>query len=155
MQARHLRNAEGSSPGEIKTKVKYGSNDFCLMKRTKDTRWAQENIDTSKFPPLEISNNNNNFSSSPPPGRPVDQYSSNKRAASSSPPDFTKKPVKAPNNGVQANDSHRNCAANAVNEVIEINDSALIGVDNSEASDNSETQKEAVNYSVSRRSLNF
>ena len=119
------------------------------MKKTKNSRWALVNFDTSKFPPLELSNNTHHISSSPPPGRPAGPSCSNKRAASSSPPEVTKKPAKAPNHDSQVHVS---------SEAVEKNNSTVTGTDTvennvvaTEVQNSSEVQIEPVNYSANNQ----
>ena len=98
LEARLLRTAQGTKPGDVKTKVKYGRTDFCLFKKTRESRWNLVNIDCSKMPQLESSNSTSYANVSPPPGRPSDQ-ASRKRAASSSPSNINKKSSKVANQG--------------------------------------------------------
>ena len=55
LQARLMRTADGLSPGEVKTKVKYGTTDFCLLSKTRSSSWTIVNFDSGKFPPLDCS----------------------------------------------------------------------------------------------------
>ena len=67
-----------------KTKVKYGTSDFVLLVKPRDTvhaPWTYVSLDS--LPPLELSPYNGNPSLSPPPGR--SRLLSSKRARSDSP----------------------------------------------------------------------
>ena len=80
-----LRNAPGLHPGDVRTRVKYGSHDFHLLSKPRDGRWSRVNLDTSNFPPLHEPGSSSSQSPSPPPGRPRDSPppSRPKRGASS------------------------------------------------------------------------
>jgi len=98
LHARLLRTGEELNPGDLKTKVRYGSHDFCLLKKSRNSGWTVVNIDKSKLPPLEYNSSIRPLSSSPPPGRPSHHaLTSRKRGASFSPTDATKKPSKVIN----------------------------------------------------------
>ena len=80
-----LRNAPGLHPGDVRTRVKYGSYDFHLLSKPRDGCWSRVNLDTSNFPPLHEPGSSSSQSPSPPPGRPRDSPppSRPKRGASS------------------------------------------------------------------------
>ena len=69
-QARTIRTAPGLSPGEVKTKVKYGFNDFVLLSKPRNGHWTPVRLETENFPPLLPPPGPAQFSGSPPPGRP-------------------------------------------------------------------------------------
>ena len=68
--ARSLRTAPGLSPGDVKTKVKYGLNDFVLLSKPRNGRWTAQYVNTENFPPLQPPPGPAQSSDSPPPGRP-------------------------------------------------------------------------------------
>ena len=80
-----LRTAPGLHPGDVRTKVTYGSHDFHLLSKPRDGRWSRVNLNTSHFPPLHAPGPSSSQASSPPPGRPRDSPSPTrpKRGASS------------------------------------------------------------------------
>ena len=98
LQARLIRTAEGLSPGDVKTKIRYDRVDFCLLSKRKNSPWSVVHFDKSILPPLEcITTPVDQNSFSPPPGRPTESAvaaTNRKRAASSSLIDFSKKPSK-------------------------------------------------------------
>ena len=81
--AMEIRTAPGLSPGDVKTKVRYGINDFQLFSKTRKGRWTQVQLDMSKLPPLFPPSSTS--SSSPPPGRPRDHSQAREKRGASSP----------------------------------------------------------------------
>ena len=70
--------------GEIrhKTRIKYGTSDFTLLVKPRDTDSSWKYVSLSSLPPLQLSSFDGNLTSSPPPGR---TRLSSKRARSGSP----------------------------------------------------------------------
>ena len=68
--ARALRTAPGLSPGDVKTKVIYGLNDFVLLTKPRNGRWSSLFLNTENFPPLLPPPGPAQTTDSPPPGRP-------------------------------------------------------------------------------------
>ena len=79
-EAQKIRKAPGLGPGDIKTKVRYGVQDFQLFTKPRNGRWTLARLDTSMFPPLQSPSSQS--SASPPPGRPRDAPPSPPRPAS-------------------------------------------------------------------------
>ena len=69
-QARLLRTAPGLSPGDVKTKLKYGLNDFILLSKSRNGHWKPLYLNTENFPPLFPPPGPALTTDSPPPGRP-------------------------------------------------------------------------------------
>ena len=67
-QAKLIRTAPGLMPGDIKTKVKYGSTDFRLLMKPHNGRWTKVKLNQISLPPLQSPSDRS--SASPPPGRP-------------------------------------------------------------------------------------
>ena len=78
--------------GEIKhkTKIRYGTNDFVLVVKPKNTNCPWSYVPLNTLPPLELSRFDGNSPSSPPPGR---SRLSSKRGRSPSPESVCSKPT--------------------------------------------------------------
>ena len=87
-QALVIRTAPGLNRGDIKTKVKYGLDDFRLMMKPRNGHWKEAIIDLSNLPPLQPPGSPGLPGTlSTPPGRPRGSPSNGKRTALS--PDFS------------------------------------------------------------------
>lgn len=88
-----IRTAPGLSRGDVKTKVKYGLDDFKLMMKPRNGYWKETSIDLSNFPPMQPPGTAGPTSTlSPPPRRPRDSPTTGKRSA----PSPLERPNKAP-----------------------------------------------------------
>ena len=67
--AKSVRAALGTSPGDIKTKIKYGKTDFVLLTKSRNGRWTEDKTVPPSFPPLLPSGASVRSEASPPPGR--------------------------------------------------------------------------------------
>ena len=98
--------------GEIKhkTKIKYGTSDFVLVIKPKNSNTPWSYVSLNTLPPLELSSFDGNPSSSPPPGR---TRLSSKRGRSPSPESSRSKPTqKLRTDGAASPDSEDNTAVN-------------------------------------------
>ena len=124
--AMEIRTASGLCPGDVKTKVRYGADDFQLFSKTRNGRWSQVQLDMSKLPPLFPPSSKT--SSSPPPGRPREVSPARAKRGASSPLESDNKSHKISSPDRTHPESPRSCSPPYTPSLAAQNDVSVITV---------------------------